>query len=275
VAKPKKIRAVRPNAGLEAAYRARLTGLVEEMQRSLAFWLKAAYRAKEPEAAALAQDAPEGSFGAGMSPAMALRDRMRKLGRQWQKRFDRLAPELAKWFATKAADRADAALRSTLRDAGFTVRFKMTAAANDVLQAQIGANVALIRSIPEQHLKNIEGAVMRSIQTGRDLGSLTKELEQTYGVTRRRAAFIARSQNNMATATITRVRQQELGITQARWLHSGGGKHPRPSHLKASRDGVIYDTSKGWLDPEVGKEIFPGELPNCRCVSRPIVPGLG
>ena len=57
-------------------------------------------------------------------------------------------------------------------------------------------------------------------------------------------------------------------------MHSGGGKHPRPTHLKAGREQKRYDVTKGWFDPEVDKFILPGELPNCRCVSRAVVKGF-
>jgi len=48
---------VRPNEGLEAAYRRKLDALIDEMHGSLVWWIRAAYRAKLPE---LAQDAPQG-----------------------------------------------------------------------------------------------------------------------------------------------------------------------------------------------------------------------
>ena len=44
---------VRPNLGLQAAYRKRLTGMLEEMDNSLRYWLEAAYKANPPE---IAQD---------------------------------------------------------------------------------------------------------------------------------------------------------------------------------------------------------------------------
>jgi SPP1 gp7 family putative phage head morphogenesis protein len=115
---------------------------------------------------------------------------------------------------------------------------------------------------------------MRSVQTGRDLGQLTKDLQEQFGVTKRRAALIARDRNNKATASMTRVRQVQVGITEAIWVHSGGGKHPRPTHVKAGRDKQRYQVSEGWLDPAVGRNIFPGELVNCRCVSKPLITGL-
>lgn len=115
---------------------------------------------------------------------------------------------------------------------------------------------------------------MRGVQTGRDLAQITTDLQEQHGVTRRRAAFIARDQSNKATASLTRARQIEAGLTEAIWVHSGGGKEPRPSHLKAGRDKARYDIREGWYDPHEGKHILPGELINCRCVSRAVVKGF-
>jgi uncharacterized protein with gpF-like domain len=266
-AKPKSLnekilRAVRPSAGLTAAYRAKLDALTDEMVNSVNYWVGASFKANEP---IIAQDE---------LPATALKAALRKLTRRWQKRFDAVAPKLADYFATAVEKRSSTTLRTILKEAGISVEFKMTSAQRDILQATIQQNVELIKSIPAQYLTQVQGSVMRSVQTGRDLGTLAKELEEHYGVTKRRSAFIARSQNNMATASMTRARQVELGITEAIWMHSGGGKHPRKTHLAAGRDKTKYDTSKGWYDPDVGKNIFPGELPNCRCVSRVVVKGF-
>jgi SPP1 gp7 family putative phage head morphogenesis protein len=257
--------AVHPNAGLTALYRRKLDALIDAMHKSLVRWLLAQYRATPP---LMAADDDYGTFG----PARSLTDEMAELGARWASRFDEAAPELARWFATAAKERADGALAATLRNAGMTVRFTLTPEARDVMQATIGQNVALIKSIAAEHLAEVEGAVMRSVAAGRDVGTLAKELEARFGVTRRRAAFIARSQNGMATATITRVRQTELGVTTALWLHSGGGRHPRPSHRAMT--GKPYEVSRGWFDPDERQWIWPGVLPNCRCVARSVVSGL-
>lgn len=206
------------------------------------------------------------------TPADELRAAVQKMTAMWQKNFDEAAPQLAEYFGTSVAERSDAVLRSVLRNGGYSVSFSMTPAATDVMQATIGAQVGLIKSIPQQYLTQVEGAVMRSVQAGRDLGSLAKELQQQFGVTKRRAALIARDQNNKATASITRVRQVELGITEAVWRHSTGGKHLRPKHVAAS--GKRYDVTKGLPIGDQGQWVFPGEEINCRCVSCSVVPGL-
>lgn len=260
--KENRLRPIHPNIGIEAEYRRKLTALIDEMDRSLRYWLEAAYKANEP---LIAQDE---------LPAVALRKALRQLSARWRKRFDEMAPKLAEWFAQSAAQRSDATLKRILRDGGISVRFQMGRAARDILEATVNQNVALIKSIPQQYFTQVEGAVMRSVTQGRDLASLSKELQEHFGVTKRRAAFIARDQNNKATASITRARQIEMGLTEAIWVHSGGGKHPRPTHVKAGRDRVRYDVRKGWYDPAVKRRIFPGEEPNCRCVSRSVIKGF-
>lgn len=254
----KRLSPVRPNAGVAADYRRRLDRLIDEMNASTLYWIKATYRANTPE---MAQD---------VSPAMAMRQAMRRLSRRWERNFAQLANELASYFAKTAAERSDSAMRAQMRKAGFTVKFRPTRAQNDAMQAIVGENVALIKSIPANYLTQVEGSVMRSVATGRDLATLAAELEEHYGVTKRRAAFIARDQNNKATSALTRVRQTELGIKKARWRHSHAGKHPRVSHVEA--DGEVYDIAKGMLIDD--EWIFPGEKPNCRCTGEPIIEGF-
>lgn len=268
------LRPVRANAGIESMYKRKLDALIDEMHRSLVYFISAQYRANPPES--MAQDAGFEAFRDG-SPANALRRSVHRMTRRWQKAFDEGAPALARYFTDKSMDATDVQLKQILKKAGFSVEFKMTAAANDAYQATIGENVGLIKSIAAQHLSEVEGLVMRSVTQGRNLGDLTDELVKRYDITKRRAAFIARDQGNKATATINRVRQQELGITQARWRHSGAGKHPRPSHVAAGRDdggkGKLYDVSKGCeID---GKLIWPGTEPGCRCTGQSVIPGLG
>lgn len=256
----KVLRPVFPNAGLTAAYRAKLDVLIQEMVDSVNYWLSASYKANEPR---IAQDE---------TPAEALRRAIGKLTRRWTKRFNAAAPKLADYFATAVEKRSSAALKSILKEAGISVDFAMTPAQRDIINATINQNVQLIKSIPQQFLGQVEQSVMRSVQTGRDLGTLAKELQEHYGVTRRRAAFIARSQNALATTSMTRARQIEVGITEALWQHSSAGKTQRKTHVANS--GKKYTIADGWFDPAVGKNIWPGELPNCRCFSKSIVRGF-
>ncbi|MDE2106655.1 MAG: minor capsid protein [Patescibacteria group bacterium] len=220
----------------------------------------AAWRRNPPE---LAEDA---------SPAVDLRETVERLRHAWEDRFEELASGPGRRFAKDATEHADRAFAAQLRKAGFTVKFRMTRAANDVLQAAISENVSLIKSIPEHFFTQVESIVTEGVRAGRDMNIITKGLQDQLSVTKRRAATIARDQSNKASAAILRVRQQEVGITEAIWLHSGGGRHPRPSHV--AMDGGRYDVAKGMWDRDEKAWIWPGQLINCRCVSRAVVAGL-
>lgn len=257
------LRAIHPNVGLTVEYRRRMLKLVDAMQASVEYWLSSAYRKNEP--AIMALDAV---------PAAELQRAIRRMVRQWQRNFNQGADELADFFAKAARSRSDRQLMAILKKAGFTVRFTTTPAMRDVIRATVEQNVQLIKSIPQQYLTQVQGAVMRSVQTGRDLHSLTKELTEQFGVTRRRAALISLDQNNRATSAMQKVRQMELGIEKGIWMHSHAGKEPRPTHL--ANDGKPFNIAEGWFDtdPKVRRRIMPGELINCRCTWKPIVPGF-
>jgi uncharacterized protein with gpF-like domain len=267
------LRPVRANAGIEAAYKKQLDRWIDAMHKSLVWWITAQYRANSPTP--LAQDAGIESFRDG-SPANAMRRAIHRMSRRWLKAFDKGADDLAKYFVDKASGATDIQLKDILKKAGFTVQFKTTAEVNNAMQAAIGENVGLIKSIASEHLTQVEGLVMRHMQTGRDLGGLTEELTKRYDITKRRAAFISKDQANKMTAVINRARQAELGIEEARWRHSHGGKHPRASHVAASQadggKGVLYNVKEGCLID--GKRIWPGTEPGCRCTGQSVIPGL-
>lgn len=254
---------VRPSAPLRERYEARLLKMVAQMHADIVRTLTAAYTINQPEIVLLAVD---------HSPARALQLVARRIGKKWLDRFDELGPQMASYFATAIKDRNDRQMAADLRRAGITVRFKMTAAMNDAYRAVIGENVALIRSIAETHLTGVETLVMRSVQDGRDLGALTEGLTKQYGVTKRKAARIALDQNNKATAVLQRTRHLEMGITTAKWLHSAGGKTPRPDHVQFS--GKTYSIAKGHDFDDGEGPVWPGTAINCRCVAIPVVPGF-
>lgn len=254
--RPKTARAIHANRGIEARYRKRLDALLGEMSRSAEWWLEAAYKANPPR---LAQDA---------LPSEVLRKRIQELAKRWIRKFDDMAERIAEQFVTSGRKATDKAFMSALRDAGWAVDFKLTPAMRDAANAAIAENVALIRSIPQQYFLEVEGIVMRGYTAGRDLKTISDELQKRYGVTRRRAATIARDQSNKLNATVTRARRLELGLTKALWHHSGAGKEPRPSHVAAN--GKEFDVEKGcYID---GGYIQPGALVNCKCTSRTILP---
>lgn len=236
--------------------------MIEEMHASIQYWLTVAYRKNPPRMADLvdmAQDA---------TPSDDVLKTLRGLRRRWLKSFEENGAKIAEHYVTRVYKASDSAFRQALKDAGMSVEFKMTPAMRDAFNATLSENVGLIRTIPQQYLDQVEGIVTRSYSAGRDLETMVRELKELYPISQRRAELIARDQSNKANATVQRARQLELGITEAVWMHSHGGRVPRPDHVAAN--GKRYNVAEGCLIS--GEYILPGELINCRCVGRAVLP---
>lgn len=258
--KRKYLRAIRTNAGIEARYRSDLDKLIAEMNNSVRYWVEADYKA-HPPAIEVAMDA---------LPSQELYKRMQELSKRWIGRFDDMAQKIAERFVQSGKKATDASMMAAFKQAGWTVKFKPTRMMQDAVNATIHENVALIKSIAQHHLLEVEGIVMRGYTKGYDLKSISDELQARYGVTRRRAVLISRDQSNKLRATTEQARRVELGLYEAEWVHSSAGKEPRPSHVKAGKDKARFDIRKGLeLD---GEYLLPGQAINCRCTSRTILP---
>lgn len=249
-----------PNVGLEFQYREVLSQLVERMHRSTLYWIGAAWRSNPP------------TLSSDEAPAITLTRSIRKLVRQWTREFNEISERTARQFVEQNTKLTSQQIIASMNKLGATVEFKMTPAIRDVAQASIAENVSLIKSIPQHYFRELEGLVMRSVQNGRDLESLTEALQERYKITENRAALIARDQNNKAHAAISRAKQLDLGITEGVWIHSSAGKTPRPTHVKMN--GKTFDLKRGMWDSAVGRYVLPGEEVNCRCQWRPVIPGF-
>ena len=177
-----------------------------------------------------------------------------------------------KKFAILAEKGAAVSLKSILKEEGFTVDFRMTRQLNDILQATVAENVNLIKSIHTMYFDQVQTVIMQAVKNGRDMEYIRKELTERFGVSERKAKIIARDQTNKAMQTISRARALETGITQARWVHIPGAKTSRETHKHF--DGKPFDLNKGMYDKDVNKWVMPGELINCNCRFRLIVPSV-
>jgi uncharacterized protein with gpF-like domain len=261
------LKAIHANRGVEAWYKNQLQDLVARCVANMASHIRASLtEAPLIGGLSMAHDAK--------NPSTNLKRTMDKWARKWQAKFDRTATELAQKFADRTTKATEGAFMGALQEAGFIVKFKPSPPAMEAYQAVIGENVNLIRNLGRETLDDIQGKVWESVRTGHDMNTLSKQLAEIPGINMRRAALIARDQNNKAKAVLESVRRKELGIKEAIWQHSGGGVTPRPTHVKAGADKVRFDVAKGWYDPAVKKYIWPGTEINCRCVSKAIVPGL-
>lgn len=278
--KHKTLGPISPNAGIEATYQRRMDKIVSEMHNSTIFWVLQTYKNKPPE---MALDA----WFDGLSPAKALQNAIKRLWNHWEKEFSDFAMTISHWFARRSLENVDLSLKASLKKHGMLADWKFTKEANDVMQAVVAENVGLIKSIPEKYLTDVQGEVMRHIQVGGSIESLADKLGPKIDLAlirrgrkideddkslaarvRKRAILIATDQTNKAHATMTRMRQIEIGCNKAIWLHSHAVRHPRKEHLEF--DHHEYDVRKGaFLE---GKWVWPGTEINCKCRSLTILP---
>ncbi len=288
--KPVTVRAIHPNVGVRRWYEAELIAFVNVMHEDVRAAVLGAYSAIEPAEFAhdtrsvfhpLRVDAA-GNF-ACWYPDMAtdadppnsslfIRRALTRIGKKWTLKIEKLSLELSRKFARKAFGVTQIQMKAAFKDAGFTVKFDPTPGSIAAYQAVAAEQVNLIRSIPAQYLKDVQTKVWASVMKGGDMHALSVDLRETYGITRERAALIAGDQNAKAKATIERTRRQEIGVTHAIWMHSAGGKVPRKTHVKM--DGKAYLISAGMWDSDEGAYVLPGELINCRCTSKAVLPAV-
>lgn len=138
------------------------------------------------------------------------------------------------------------------------------------LQEWIDQNVALIKSIPQDTLSEMQSIVSQGFQTGATLTSIEKEIRHTYHVKRSSAKLLARDQIAKLNGQLTKQQQTDAGVNEYIWSDSGDSR-VRESHHR------LNGKKFRWDDPPVvtppGKPVrrcHPGEDYQCRCVALPV-----
>ena len=152
-----------------------------------------------------------------------------------------------------------------------TVKFDASRV-TETVKADIRKNIEALEDIDRSFFDQVYDAALRSISAGLDLSIIYNCLQQMNidGMTKERAADIARLLNYKATALMDRERLNSLGIKQVLWLYSGApcdvkptGEESRQNAAHKAASGKPFDVSKGmFLD---GKWTWPGVEPGCKC----------
>ncbi len=251
------------NAAVQSRYLRDLTRLTSQMTTQVTRDVKRLFETSDAAATFFAQDA---------SIASQARILVNSLAAKFNSLFARHARPMAERMTVDVNKASASALHVSLSKMSGGMSLKtsfMTPALQDITKASVAANVSLIKSISQQYLKDVEGAVMRSITTGTGLQDLIPALEQYEGQTHRRAKNIALDQTRKVYNGVNRGRMEAIGIEQFKWHHSGGSAHPREDHI--AMDGNVYrfDTLP-IIDESTGERGIPGQAINCRCTMSPV-----
>ena len=191
---------------------------------------------------------------------------LRRIRERWESpQFRALSEVVARRFVNAVDDR-------TQKSLGFEV-YGNNEALNTVIEASIYDNTRLIRSIPEQYLSQVESIVVTNTRAGIRSSAIASQLADQFGVTERRAKFIARDQTAKVNSAVAQKRIISSGFEYFQW--------------KTSRDSRVRDRHRAIADKvteygrgvyrydnpplsDKGEPILPGTDYQCRCTQRPV-----
>lgn len=139
-----------------------------------------------------------------------------------------------------------------------TIPLATAAGSGALVEAWVADNVALITSLTDRTLGEVQTMVTEAMTGGVPTRDLTKQIQQRFEVGYSRASLIARDQTAKLAGRIAQERHQQYGIDRFQWSTSGDAR-VRQSH--AALDGRIFTYAEG--APGESGNILPGEEFQC------------
>jgi len=139
-----------------------------------------------------------------------------------------------------------------------------------VISDFVAQNQDLVTSLTDGALDSFRTITSTGIRQGLRVEDIAAQLEDRLGVTKGKAALLARDQSLKLFGELTSLRQQNVGITQYSWSTSKD-ERTRPDHAE------LEGTVQSWGDPPIvdkrtGRRAAPGLDYQCRCVALPLIP---
>ncbi len=128
-----------------------------------------------------------------------------------------------------------------------------------------------IEDFSQKEILRLRKQVLESTLAGNRYEGLVDAIQSSYGVSERKAKFLARQETALMMAQFKSARYQEAGVKKYRWqCVVGSPKHPvRPFHKRL--DGKVFDWDHPPITDADGHRNNPGQDYNCRCLARPLV----
>lgn len=171
--------------------------------------------------------------------------------------------------------------KSLINTAKKSLSIGTTTKIEDAMSIFVSNNVRLVKSISQDLLGSVEEVVYSGIRRGISFRDLSNELVNKFAISKKKADIIARDQINKLHGDLTRLRHEELGIVEYKWLTSRD-ERVRPSHavlndkICSYRDVTIYKEvidNRIWLNKNdiKGALYHPAQEILCRCTMLAVV----
>jgi SPP1 gp7 family putative phage head morphogenesis protein len=126
-----------------------------------------------------------------------------------------------------------------------------------------------IQDWTKQNILQLRSQLQAPVLGGARAESFETLLQDNYGVSRRKAQFLARQETSLLMSKYHETSCANLGITQYRWGGANDARE-RPDH-RALNGKVFSFSDPPVTDQRTGARNNPGEDYNCRCVAIPIL----
>lgn len=150
--------------------------------------------------------------------------------------------------------------------ASISIAPKLTPTQNKLISSQWGTNLDLyIKDWLAEDILKLRQEVQANAFTGHRANDLRDMLQSNYGVSRRKAEFLARQETSLLVSKFRETRSRDIGSQKYRWSTS---HDERVRHDHKDLNGKIFD----WTQPPVtnqktGAKNHPGEDFGCRCLA--------
>ena len=251
--KPKKLKPIEKNIGIEREFNKALNGFSKEVLKSVNYWSIAQINKYKR--------------GDITNISKVLSVEFSDLLKSWNKKSEVFAKKLSNAINDRIKKHVDLGFKNQGKEYVLQTLSRKSA---QVLNANILQNIALIKTIPRDIIEKYQVLLYNNI-TDFDLQATQKTITTFTSTTLRRAKTIARDQTAKAIENYAMARSQDLGFEYYIWQTA---KDERVSKGKGGHDkleGRIYryDTPTAVID-SYGNKGHCGQRPLCRCVSAPL-----
>ncbi len=178
--------------------------------------------------------------------------------------------------AKKTTDAVEEGFKGTAKK--LEVSPELNERSKETLAEEYSRNLKLdIQKFADQEIFGLREAVEANAREGYRFDKLIPTIKRRYGISVRKAKFLARNETSIFMSKYHEQRYGEAGITSYVWSTShdarvrpAPGTHGTDNHRVL--DGRTFDFSKPpTVDPATGRKANPGQDYNCRCVAIPIL----
>ena len=166
-------------------------------------------------------------------------------------------------------EKMDAQFKKSVRS--IAVAPNLTPKQVEIIAKEWGQNLDLyIKNWAGENILKLREQVQQHVLRGGRAEGLVKTVQENYGVSKRKAKFLARQETSLLMSKFQETRYADVGITEYTWSTSKD-ERVRPDHK--ALDGKVFSYSQPPVtNRRTGARNNPGEDFECRCIALPRIP---